>query len=115
MNFEDYETLPTNNVSAHMTAGAIAGIMEHCVMYPLDSVKVCQVGPCNDTSTGRPYDEARTLTQLFDVLKVRGWEMSSRDRDARVEPPGGVLPGGFRVEMRKSCLPETGEGGVGVI
>ncbi|CAG9134511.1 unnamed protein product [Plutella xylostella] len=22
-----------------MTAGAIAGIMEHCIMYPLDSVK----------------------------------------------------------------------------
>ncbi|EFA10359.2 mitoferrin-1 [Tribolium castaneum] len=39
MNFEDYESLPTNNVVTHMTAGAIAGIMEHCVMYPLDSVK----------------------------------------------------------------------------
>lgn len=39
MNFEDYETLPTNNVTTHMIAGAIAGIMEHCVMYPLDSVK----------------------------------------------------------------------------
>lgn len=40
MNFEDYESLPTNNVSTHMTAGAMAGVMEHCVMYPLDSVKV---------------------------------------------------------------------------
>lgn len=40
MNFEDYETLPTSNVLTHMTAGAIAGVMEHCVMYPLDSVKV---------------------------------------------------------------------------
>lgn len=39
MNPEDYESLPTNNVGAHMTAGAIAGVMEHCVMYPLDSVK----------------------------------------------------------------------------
>lgn len=42
MNPEDYESLPTNNVGAHMTAGAIAGVMEHCVMYPLDSVKVKQ-------------------------------------------------------------------------
>lgn len=41
MNFEDYESLPGANVLSHMTAGAIAGIMEHCVMYPLDSVKVC--------------------------------------------------------------------------
>ncbi|CAH1281886.1 unnamed protein product [Diabrotica balteata] len=39
MNPGDYETLPTDNVSSHMIAGAIAGIMEHCVMYPLDSVK----------------------------------------------------------------------------
>ncbi|XP_014274292.1 mitoferrin-1 isoform X1 [Halyomorpha halys] len=39
MNFEDYETLPTTNVTSHMMAGAFAGIMEHCVMYPLDSVK----------------------------------------------------------------------------
>lgn len=42
MNFEDYETLPTTDVSTHMMAGAIAGLMEHCVMYPLDSVKVNQ-------------------------------------------------------------------------
>lgn len=41
MNFEDYETLPTTqNFTTHMTAGAIAGVMEHCIMYPLDSVKV---------------------------------------------------------------------------
>ncbi|XP_021936697.1 mitoferrin-1, partial [Zootermopsis nevadensis] len=40
MDFDnDYETLPTQNVVTHMTAGAIAGVMEHCVMYPLDSVK----------------------------------------------------------------------------
>ncbi|KAG5871855.1 hypothetical protein JTB14_006924 [Gonioctena quinquepunctata] len=39
MNPEDYETLPTDKISTHMIAGAIAGVMEHCVMYPLDSVK----------------------------------------------------------------------------
>ncbi|XP_063389489.1 mitoferrin isoform X1 [Cydia fagiglandana] len=39
MNFEDYETLPTQNPVTHMTAGAVAGVMEHCIMYPLDSVK----------------------------------------------------------------------------
>ncbi|KAK7861636.1 hypothetical protein R5R35_010139 [Gryllus longicercus] len=39
MDFDDYETLPTKNVLTHMTAGAVAGVMEHCVMYPLDSVK----------------------------------------------------------------------------
>ncbi|ETN62633.1 mitochondrial RNA splicing protein [Anopheles darlingi] len=39
MNSDEYEQLPTSSVAAIMTAGAIAGIMEHCVMYPLDSVK----------------------------------------------------------------------------
>ena len=38
---DDYEQLPTTSVATNMTAGAIAGILEHCVMYPLDSVKVC--------------------------------------------------------------------------
>jgi solute carrier family 25 iron transporter 28/37 len=40
MSFDEYETIPSSNVTDHMMAGAIAGIMEHCVMYPLDSVKV---------------------------------------------------------------------------
>jgi len=38
---DDYESLPpTSSVSTHMLAGAAAGIMEHCVMYPVDCVKV---------------------------------------------------------------------------
>lgn len=40
MDFDEYETLPTKNFAVHMTAGAIAGVLEHCVMYPFDSVKV---------------------------------------------------------------------------
>ncbi|XP_039099693.1 mitoferrin-1 isoform X2 [Hyaena hyaena] len=37
---EDYENLPTSaSLSTHMTAGAMAGILEHSVMYPVDSVK----------------------------------------------------------------------------
>ena len=37
----DYESLPVNSsMTTHMIAGAIAGTMEHCVMYPFDFVKV---------------------------------------------------------------------------
>lgn len=37
---EDYEALPSSSrVSAHMIAGAAAGIMEHSIMYPVDVVK----------------------------------------------------------------------------
>ncbi|KAG2463161.1 MFRN2 protein, partial [Polypterus senegalus] len=36
----DYEGLPQGaSVSTHMLAGAVAGIMEHCLMYPVDCVK----------------------------------------------------------------------------
>ena len=40
MDFDDYESLPTGKMSVHMSAGAVAGVMEHVVMYPVDSVKV---------------------------------------------------------------------------
>lgn len=37
----DYEALPRGaSTSTHMLAGAVAGIMEHCVMFPIDCVKV---------------------------------------------------------------------------
>lgn len=37
----DYEGLPQEAAtSTHMLAGAVAGIMEHCLMYPIDCVKV---------------------------------------------------------------------------
>lgn len=55
MNSEDYETLPNSqNFTTHMTAGAIAGVMEHCIMYPLDSVKVSRaagLGGCDVPTT----------------------------------------------------------------
>ncbi|KAJ7994196.1 hypothetical protein DPEC_G00263400 [Dallia pectoralis] len=36
----DYESLPPHvSLPIHMTAGAVAGILEHTVMYPVDSVK----------------------------------------------------------------------------
>lgn len=43
MNEEDdlYESLPpSSTITTHMFAGALAGVGEHCVMYPFDCVKV---------------------------------------------------------------------------
>lgn len=37
--FDEYESLPTSNSTTHMIAGSMAGVLEHCVMYPIDSVK----------------------------------------------------------------------------
>lgn len=37
---DDYESLPDSlHPSIHMAAGALAGVSEHCVMYPVDVVK----------------------------------------------------------------------------
>ncbi|XP_030820151.1 mitoferrin-1 [Camarhynchus parvulus] len=37
---EEYESLPSGvALGTHMVAGAVAGIMEHTIMYPVDSVK----------------------------------------------------------------------------
>ncbi len=38
----DYESLPTANLTTHLCAGAAAGTMEHCLMYPVDCIKVRQ-------------------------------------------------------------------------
>ncbi|KAI9334127.1 putative MRS4-protein of the mitochondrial carrier family [Obelidium mucronatum] len=36
---DDYESLPSSPVHVNMLAGALAGITEHTLMYPIDSVK----------------------------------------------------------------------------
>lgn len=37
----DYEALPRGSAaSTHMLAGAVAGVLEHSLMYPVDCVKV---------------------------------------------------------------------------
>ena len=50
LDIEDYEALPANlHPTTHMIAGATAGITEHCIMYPVDCIKVrfsCQMLSC---------------------------------------------------------------------
>lgn len=47
----DYEGLPQGaSTSTHMLAGAVAGIMEHCLMFPIDCVKVISRRCFNDIS-----------------------------------------------------------------
>ena len=48
---DDYESLPASaSLSVTCFAGALAGIAEHCVMFPIDSVKVrlSSCGMCRD-------------------------------------------------------------------
>lgn len=36
----DYESLPTTSVRVQLLAGALAGIAEHTIVYPIDAIKV---------------------------------------------------------------------------
>ncbi|XP_054009414.1 mitoferrin-1-like [Hylaeus anthracinus] len=74
MNTEVYETLPTSSVFVHMTAGAFAGIMEHCVMYPLDSVKTRMQALTPGPSAGGGMGEVwtRMIRQEGFLRPIRG-------------------------------------------
>lgn len=43
VSMDDYESIPSDKLSHIMMAGATAGIMEHCVMFPFDTIKVCSL------------------------------------------------------------------------
>jgi solute carrier family 25 iron transporter 28/37 len=91
MNFEDYESLPTNNVVTHMTAGAIAGVMEHCVMYPLDSVKVSRfrnrIHLCQPQAMSRFKVKSPLLgyVEFFDFSQTRMQSLTTTGREGIVE------------------------------
>lgn len=82
---EDYENLPPSaSVSTHMTAGAMAGILEHSIMYPVDSVKVRR----GDTLGKEPAEQELACVRLHPV------HSTSKPRCPRA-PVGwpGSLPG----------------------
>ena len=44
MEEDEYESLPPNaSTTDHMIAGAAAGVMEHCIIYPVDVIKVIKL------------------------------------------------------------------------
>jgi len=90
----DYESLPTNSVAVHMTAGAVAGIMEHCIMYPFDSVKVSSATACAAHTLS-------TLRSFYITSSPAARSRSECGRDAtgipaalRPRAPGKMPPSG---------------------
>lgn len=65
----EYEALPEGStVTTHMMAGAVAGIMEHCLMYPVDCVKTRM-------QSLQPDPAARyrnVMEALFKIIRTEG-------------------------------------------
>ncbi|XP_037949302.1 mitoferrin [Teleopsis dalmanni] len=62
MNADDYESLPTTSVAINMTAGAMAGVLEHFIVYPLDSIKTRMQSLSPATSN---YSISKTFTNMI--------------------------------------------------
>lgn len=84
MDFDEYESLPTSNTTTHMIAGAVAGVMEHCIMYPIDSVKtrMQSLNP-NPHATYRNIPEA-----LYKMVRYEGLSRPLRGMAAVVGGSG---------------------------
>ncbi|KAG8435464.1 hypothetical protein GDO86_013411 [Hymenochirus boettgeri] len=66
----EYEALPEGSaVITHMLAGAVAGVMEHCLMYPVDCVKTRM-------QSLQPDPAARyrnVMDALFKIIRTEGF------------------------------------------
>ncbi|XP_072041978.1 mitoferrin-1-like [Amphiura filiformis] len=72
---DEYETLPSSTMGTHMMAGAVAGVMEHCVMYPVDSVKtrMQSIKPCPEARYTNVFNGLTTIVRKEGPLRmVRG-------------------------------------------
>ena len=67
---DDYESLREGaSIGTVMTAGAIAGIMEHCVMFPVDCVKTrMQALACDKTK----FRSSSIFANLINIAKTEG-------------------------------------------
>ncbi|RWS23629.1 mitoferrin-2-like protein, partial [Leptotrombidium deliense] len=81
----DYESLPSSySLSAHMLSGALAGICEHCVMFPVDSVKTrMQSIMPNEKAT---YHSVRDA--LYRMVRYEGFHRPFRGMSVMVAGAG---------------------------
>lgn len=75
----DYEALsPNHKLWVHLAAGGIAGVAEHCVMFPLDSFKtrIQSLCPCPEASCPTP------IHGVASIIKKEGWLRPLRGMNA---------------------------------
>lgn len=71
----DYEALPDDaSLAAHLSAGAFAGIMEHTVMFPIDSIKTRMQIFTGSTVAGKPSTSALSKSVISSISKISSSE-----------------------------------------
>jgi len=67
---DPYESLPPSTpMHHHMMAGSVAGIAEHCLMYPVDVVKTRMM-----CIKGNPETQYKSITDaLRTIVRTEGW------------------------------------------
>jgi solute carrier family 25 (mitochondrial iron transporter), member 28/37 len=69
----DYESLGRSySVHVHMGAGALAGMAEHCVMFPLDSVKtrIQSLCPCPEWKCPTPFHGVASIARREGLMRT---------------------------------------------
>lgn len=94
----DYEGLDNDSLAINMLAGALAGISEHAVMYPVDSIKVS----CSASLTALP---CTLLTPGPSHLRRRG----CRSSPPRRQPCTATCRTPSRASRRLRALGDCGE------
>ncbi|KAI6239488.1 hypothetical protein M3Y99_00566600 [Aphelenchoides fujianensis] len=93
MGEEEYETLaPNYPLWVHMSAGALAGMTEHVVMYPVDSVKtrLQSLCPCPEIKCQTPIHGVASMIRREGWLKpLRG--VVKQRMQMKFSPYGGSL------------------------
>ncbi|VDK61889.1 unnamed protein product [Anisakis simplex] len=66
---EGHETLQSHRVWVHLAAGSLAGLTEHCAMFPFDSIKTRLQSLCPCPETKCPS----AMHGLVSIVKHEGW------------------------------------------
>lgn len=65
----EYESLRTHRVWVHLSAGSLAGLTEHCVMFPFDLIKTRLQSLCPCPEMQCPS----AMHGLASVVRREGW------------------------------------------
>ena len=67
---DDYESLGDVSLRVAMLAGAVAGVMEHCCMFPVDVIKTRQQALACDKTT---LQSKSILRNGLHIVKTEGF------------------------------------------